>query len=50
MLGYCGLDPATASDAPADDAEYGLGRLAAGLAGLLDSLGVVKAAVVGHDW
>ncbi|KAI8462852.1 MAG: Alpha/Beta hydrolase protein [Monoraphidium minutum] len=50
MLGYCGDDPATASDAPHDVAAYGLGTVADGLVGLMDELGVGRAAVVGHDW
>ena len=50
MLGYAGLQPETASDRPDDDGAYALGRVAEGLVGLLDELGVGKAAVVGHDW
>ena len=44
MLGY------GRSAAPASPAAYALRGVAAGLAGLLDSLGLPAAAVVGHDW
>ena len=39
-----------ASDVPADTAAYGMGALVGDAAGVLDGLGIERAAVVGHDW
>jgi len=50
MLGYASAAPGSASDRPSDPAAYGLGQIAAGLAAMLDGLGVARAAVIGHDW
>ena len=50
MLGYASVAPGTASDAPADVAAYSLSAIGDGLAALLDTLGLQRAIVIGHDW
>ncbi|PFH51333.1 hypothetical protein AMATHDRAFT_191653 [Amanita thiersii Skay4041] len=44
MLGYGG------SDKPKDPSEYSTKKLCDDLAALLDTLGIKKAVVIGHDW